>query len=218
MLEELVEAATNGDLDTMRLILQKEPELISATMPDGRSTLTAALYYGRQDVVEFLLELGVPVTVHEAAALGDQDTLAYMLEQVPRLITEVSFDGWTPLHLACFFGGYEAVKLLLERGADVNARSSNRTANMPIHLAAAGKRTAIVELLLEQGADPNAQKHGGSTPLHQAADNFDIGMIELLLRYGADPNLPQEDGRTPRGLAEEKEYTDIVEVFRRHSQ
>ncbi|GIQ68087.1 ankyrin repeat domain-containing protein [Xylanibacillus composti] len=210
MLEQLMIAAKEGDTETMRILLQEHPELLHETMENGESPLTAAMYYGRRNSVELLLQLGVTVTVHEAAMLGDADTVAYLLDQEPSLLDTFSFDGWTPLHLACFFGGHEAAELLIQRGAQLNIASQNEMANCPIHAAAAGKRTLIVKLLLEHGADPNVQQHGGWTPLHQAANNFDVGMVELLLAYQADPTIAEKGGMTPRQLAEEKGYEEII--------
>lgn len=215
MLEDLMNAAKNGDAETIRLLLQKKPELLNASTPNGESPLTAALYYGKQSAVEALLTAGVSVTIHEAAALGDTDTLEYMLNLEPRLISETSFDGWTPLHLACFFGGYEAVEMLLERGADANARSGNGLSNMPIHAAAAGNRTAIVRLLLEKGANPNVQQRGGWTPIQLSADHCDVVMTELLLQYGADPHIAKDDGKTAFSVAEERGHAKILEILQR---
>ncbi|HZG85489.1 ankyrin repeat domain-containing protein [Paenibacillus sp.] len=212
-IEALVQAASSGDTETMDVLLAEKPELLNASLPSGMSPLTAALYYGKRNAVEWLLDRGVSVTIHEAAALGDDETLNYMLNLEPRLLTQISFDGWTPLHLAAFFGGFEAAKLLIERGADVNVRSTNAMANMPIHAAAAGSRTGIVQLLLERGADPNAQQSGGWTPLHQAADRCDVEMVKLLLRFGADASIGQDDGKTARAIAEEKGYTEVLDVL-----
>ena len=214
MLEQLMEAARTGDVKTIHLLLQQNPELANAMLPSGESPLTAALYYGKQSAVEALLDCGVKVSIHEAAALGDVDTLAYMLDLEQRLIAEISFDGWTPLHLACFFGGYEAVELLIERGADVNARSQNGMTNMPIHAAVAGKRTAIVSLLLSKGADPNVQQNNGVTPIQQSTSHYDIEMTKLLLDYGADPKLQQQSGKTAISIAEENNYEEILALFK----
>lgn len=217
MLEELMEAARTGDAERIRIMLQTNSELKTAVLPSGESPLTAALYHGKQAAVEALLECGVPVSIHEAAALGDVDTLDYMLGLEKKLIDEFSFDGWTPLHLACFFGGFEAATLLIERGADIHARSRNRMANMPIHTAAAGKRTAIVQLLLDKGADPNAQQYGGFTPLHHAVSHCDQGMTELLLAFGADPSIALENGKDARALAEEYGFTEISVMLNKES-
>ncbi|HZG56315.1 ankyrin repeat domain-containing protein [Paenibacillus sp.] len=212
-IEQLVQAASSGDTETMQTLLEQHPALAEQTLPSGMSPLMAAMYYGKQAAVEWLLERGVKVTIHEAAALGDDETIDYMLKLEPQLLMQYSFDGWTPLHLAAFFGGFEAAKLLIERGADVNARSTNAMSNMPIHAASAGNRTNIVALLLEKGADPNARQSGGWTPIHQAANHCDAEMTKLLLRYGADPDVANDDGKTARAMAEEKGYTEVTSVL-----
>lgn len=208
-----MEAAKAGDVDTLQALLEKNTDQVNARLPSGEGPLIAALYYGKQRAVQYLLDMGVSVTIHEAAALGDDETIAYMLNLEPRLLAEISFDGWTPLHLACFFGGYEAAQLLIERGADIQARSTNNMANTPLHAAAAGKRTVLVLLLLERGADPNAQQSGGWTALHQAVNNYDSGMVELLLKFGADPGIAEEGGQTALALAEHKGFTDIASLL-----
>lgn len=208
-----VNAASTGDTDTMSALAGANPALLQETLPNGMSPLMAALYYGKKGAVEWLLEKGISITVHEAAALGDEDTLDYLLNYEPKLLSQISFDGWTPLHLAAFFGGYEAAKLLIDRGADVNAPSTNSMANMPIHVAAAANRTMIVKLLLDHGADPNARQSGGWTAIQQAANHCDAGTVKLLLHYGADPDLTQNDGKSARSIAEENGYTEIVDVL-----
>ncbi len=210
-----MEAAKAGDAEAIRAMLQANPELVKAELPSGESPLTAALYYGRQAAVEALLDCGVSVTIHEAAMLGDVETLAYMLNLEPKLIAEYSFDGWTPLHLACFFGGFEAVELLIKQGASVNARSANGMANMPIHAATAGNRTAIVQLLLENGANPNVQQSGGWTAIQQSVDHFDKGTTEVLLAFGADPHIAQESGKNAFAIAEEKGFTEMLDLLNR---
>jgi len=213
-IELFVKAASSGDVETMQAMLEQEPELLNKKLSNGMGPLTAALYYGREAVVVWLLEQpGLDITIHEAAMLGDDATLARMLDPDPGLITLFSYDGWTPLHLAAFFGGLEAAQLLLERGADVNATSANAMTNMPIHAAAARRGARMVKLLLDHGADPNARQSGGWTPLHQAADNGDVLMVKLLLQRGADPSAERDDGQTARAIAESKGFTEIAELL-----
>ena len=64
-------------------------------------------------------------------------------------------DGFTPLHLAAFFGGAEAVRAILARGADPDADADNPLGVRPIHSAAAVGDIESVRALLEAGADPN---------------------------------------------------------------
>lgn len=212
-IEALVQAASSGDVETMKSLLETDPKLAEQTLPGGMSPLMAALYYGRQGAVEWLLDQGVTVTIHEAAALGDDETIAYMLNLEPSLLQQISFDGWTPLHLAAFFGGYEAAKLLIERGAEVNAVSTNSMRNAPLHAAAAASRTSVALLLLENGADANARQSGGWTPLHSAANRCDVDTVKALLKHGADPNAAAEDGKSPRSIAEERGFTEVLSVL-----
>ncbi|MCI3920960.1 ankyrin repeat domain-containing protein [Paenibacillus sp. TRM 82003] len=212
-IELLVNAASAGDKETMETLLNANPELLQQSLPNGMSPLTSALYHGKQAAVEWLLDRGATVTIHEAAALGDDITLQYMLNMEPSLIMTHSFDGWTPLHLAAFFGGLEAAKLLLERGADVNAQSTNPMRNAPIHAAAAGNRTNMIELLLQHGADPNAKQNGGWTAIQQAAQHCDVATVKLLLAHGADPDLTRDDGLTARSIAAERGYTEVLEAL-----
>ena len=90
-----------------------------------------------------------------------------------------------PLHNAARSGDLSAVKMLLEAGADPNARG--RRGATPLHEAAYNDNLAVVEALLAAGADPNAGERGGATPLHEAAHNDNPAIVKALLAAGADP-------------------------------
>lgn len=213
MIQQLIEASRSGDTKQMLAIIQAHPEVLEQTAENGETPLIAAMYHGMREAVELLLDQGVHVNIFEAAAIGDEETVAFMLEHAPDLVNTYSYDGWSPLHLAAFFGAYEVAEVLIDKGADVNAFSRNAMVNMPIHVAAAGKRTVIVELLLQKGADPNVQQRGGWTPLHQAVEHFDKGMVQLLLDHGADPTIKQHQGKDAIMLAKEKQFDEIVELL-----
>jgi ankyrin repeat protein len=168
--------------------LEADPALIRARNEQGDSVLLAAIYAGRQEIFEFLLEKGAPVDLFEASALGQNDIVAGQLEQDPELIRAYSHDGWTALHLAAFFGRREMAALLIDRGAPIDARSrQTRFAreNTPLHAAAANRQTAVAELLIERGADVNARDGSGFTPLGLAANSRNDLLISALLEHGA---------------------------------
>jgi uncharacterized protein len=198
---ELIDA---GDEDMLRDELERDPDLAGTRNADGLSPVLYALYNGKSELVEPLLDANPPLDVFDAAAVGRTRGLEELLDGEPGLVTSWSKDGFTPLHLAAFFGEEEAVKILLERGADVNVVSRNPNIVVtPLHSAAAGSQPGIVKLLLEAGADVNAAQDRGFTPLHSAANNDDRESAEALLAAGADPTLTTDDGKTAADIAGE---------------
>src|SRR4051812_23896703 len=109
--ESLIEAAKAGDLGKVRSLLAANFLLASQRLPNGETPLMAALYRGHADVVHALIDAGSEIDVFAAAALGRPDDLRRTL--TPATVNAVAYDGWTPLHLAAFFGHLENARLLL---------------------------------------------------------------------------------------------------------
>jgi ankyrin repeat protein len=196
---ELIDA---GDEDALRDALDLEPDLAGTRNAERLSPVLYALYNGKGDLVEPLLNANPPLDAFDAAAVGRTRGLEELLDADPELVTSWSPDGFTALHLAAFFGQEEAAKLLVERGAEVNLVARHATIHVtPLHSAAAGAHSEIVKLLLEHGADPNAAQDGGFTPLHSAAHNDDRESVEALLAAGADTSVANDEGKTPADLA-----------------
>jgi ankyrin repeat protein len=166
----LIDAAKAGDDARVGQILANQPALASQRLPSGESPLMAALYRGHQQTVARLIELGVELDVFAAAATGSIGPLERALRN-PAVVNGVAYDGWTPLHLAAFFGQIDAARLLLDRGADPTAVSNNGLRNTPLHAAVAGKHQDVALLLLERGADPGSQDAGGFTAAAIASEN-----------------------------------------------
>jgi ankyrin repeat protein len=151
--------------------------------------------------VQALVNADPTLAIFAAAILGDTKRLEDLLTGNRSLVTAVSTDGWTPLHLAAFFGKGDAVRLLLNKGAVVTTRSTNQMTNTPLHAAAAGKHADIVKLLLDHGANANARQHGGWTPLHSAAQNGDLECARVLIAAGADASVRADNNQQPMDLA-----------------
>jgi len=148
-----------------------------------------------------LVDADPSLAIFAAAILGDTPRLEELLSGNRSLVSAVSSDGWTPLHLAAFFGKCEAVRLLLNKGASVTARSTNQMANTPLHAAAAGKHPEIVKLLLDRGANANARQNGGWAPLHSAAQNGDLESARALIDAGADVSIRADNNQKPLDMA-----------------
>lgn len=120
----LLWAAQHGQMDTLKAILDREPELIKFQDDDGYSALHRAVYTNRKDIAQELLFRG--------ADLGS-----------------LTKDNWTPLLSAARWNASECVELLLQWGANVNHVSeSGQTA---LHLATfQGQSKETLHLLLGQ--------------------------------------------------------------------
>ena len=155
------------------------------------SDVLQAIYRGESEEAE-RLAAGRELNVHEAAALGRPERLQTLLDEDPARANAFGDDGFHPLGLACFFGHVDAARLLLDRGADVNALSRNehiQTAAIHASAASEGKgelvRYELVELVLEHGADPNLPQGGGFRAIDAARQNGDERVEQLLLEHGA---------------------------------
>jgi ankyrin repeat protein len=211
----IFEAIESGDVERVRALVSADPELAGARGADGVSALLQARYRFRLDLVEALLEPGPELDVFEAAALGRTDRLRELVTADPGLGRAWSPDGFTPLHLAAFFGHEEGARLLIEHGSDVNAVARNTMAVQPLHSAAAAGQGGIARALLEAGADPNARQESGFVPLHAAAQNGDFELARLLLEHGADRAARTDDGRTAADVAAAAGHAELAGTLRR---
>ena len=150
----LFEAIAAGDEDALREELERRPDSASERNADGLSPVLYALYNGRADLVDPILDANPALDAFDAAAVGRTRGLEELLDAEPALAHAWSPDGFTALHLAAFFGQEDAAKLLLDRGADARAVSRHHELQVaPVQSAAAGGHDAIVRLLLERGAE-----------------------------------------------------------------
>ena len=82
----------------------EDPSLLNAKNETGQCALLLSKYYGREDVTTHLLSSGPALDVYTAAAIGEALVVMREIDRDPALIESYSCDGWTPLHLAAFFG------------------------------------------------------------------------------------------------------------------
>ena len=176
---QLIEAVNEGDLARVEAIVRAAPGLARARLPGGESPLMAAVYRGHREVAAALLDAGADVDVFAAAATGRIDDLGRALKETGA-VRAYAYDGWTPLHLAAFFGRIDAARLLLDAGADLHAVSRNSLTNTPLHAAAAGKHSDVALLLLARGARSDTADAGGYTPLEIATQNQLGTVVETM--------------------------------------
>lgn len=170
--------------------------------------------------------------LHWAALSGTDSTVMidFLLDQ-GAVIEAKSADGFTPLHFALGGGNIgssaasaslPSAQVLVDRGANVNAASSESSGGVtPLHLAAgrgyvsieglsqeeaakefARLRLQLIESLIDAGASIEARDSEGQTPLHTAVEaSRSATVVEALLDSGANINATDDAGRTPLHIA-----------------
>ena len=211
--QEMHEAIRRGDLDHVRALLDTEPGLLKGGGSSGMPPLMFAVYNRHMAIADLLIERGADVDLFAASALGRLDVVTEELKKNPLDLQAYSSDGWTPLHLASFFGAKDCAEYLIELGASPKVRSANTMCNTPLHAAAAGRFFDIVALLLSNGAEVDAKQHGGYTAMHSAAANGDIEVVRLLLAHQAQSGVRAENGKSPLDMAKDKEHTAVIELL-----
>ena len=112
--------------------------------------------------------------------------------------------GWTALHEAVLDGSEEAIRLLLEKGADVNAGTSEEGWT-PLQITCWTDSESMFKILRDAGADVNKADSSGNAPLHEAVTYSRASFVEILLEHGADPNATNRDNLTPLKLDQKRQ-------------
>lgn len=132
-------------------------------------------------------------SINYSVKIGDLKEVRRLLKEGAD-VNERDADGKTPLQLAVEYRNIEAGKLLLDNGADANAKE-NEFGISPLHTAALTGQEAFARLLLDKGANPNAVDNKGNWyPLYYAIDRNQLSIMRLLLERGADPNAKSNFG------------------------
>lgn len=206
----LMLAIQNRDAAAAKAALERDATQATTALPGGISPLMFALYNGSPEIADLLKAFREP-DVFEAAALNAPQALAKLLVANPALLTSTSVDGWTPLHLAGFFGARDTTLVLVGLGAPQGAISTNPMQNTPLHAAIAGAGgESLAPLLLALGSDPLYVGGSGVSALHLAASRGFESLCRLLLARGADRLAKTEDGKTAADIARERGHLATV--------
>uniref|UniRef100_A0A3B5MB15 Protein phosphatase 1 regulatory subunit 16A n=1 Tax=Xiphophorus couchianus TaxID=32473 RepID=A0A3B5MB15_9TELE len=148
------------------------------------------------------------VALLEASARNDPDEVRYLLRNnvSPDLCNE---DGLTALHQCCIDNYEEMVKLLLDRGANVNAQDNELWT--PLHAAATCGHAGLVKILITHGADLLAVNSDGNMPYDLCEDDPTLDIIETAM---ANRGITQEMINETRASTERKLMGDIQEMMR----
>jgi len=172
VVEDLVGNA-HGNLARVRELLDVHPAALNLRAPWNETAIEAATQMGNKPIIELLIGRGAPVDFFTASVLGRMDEVESELEADPSRVNARGVHDLPALYFAAIGGDLAIAKLLLEGGADVNAKAESAA---PIHGAVMGGSAAMVRLLLEQGADPSLPDYKGRGARQLAED---IGLREI---------------------------------------
>jgi N-acyl-D-amino-acid deacylase len=172
-------SARTGDLDTVKLLLGHGADPNAADFL-GRTSLFVAMEGRNPEVVRLLLKHGAKVNIATAAPADPSLRTVNIIKNGPP-----SNSGVTPLHQAAAYGPVESVRLLLQAGANVNARDVRQLAPLTFALATEYASPEIVGTLIQAGADLNVADNFGDTPLDWAKKFGKPSVIAELKRAGA---------------------------------
>ncbi len=219
-----------NDREKVGLLLAKGAD-VNAKSKMGRSPLLMAASDDRgAPVVKLLLAKGAQVDARDsiqttALIQAANREIAEMLVAKGASVNARNMGGLTPLMQAASLGDPEWVRLLLAKGADVNAVSGpalGSVKNGPIGLgsltllmAVAYGPPELVKLLIDAGADVNAKDVRGMTPLMLAigCDHNDPRVVKLLLASGADPKIKSKGHEDALAWARKVGSADVLAAF-----
>ena len=120
--------------------------------------------------------------------------------------------GKSPLLYASRRGDHEAVKALVDYGANVNLSDSMRRS--PLHMAARSRSVPVIKTLIENKANPNAANFFNELPAHYACyEENDAKLVKPFVDAKSDVNLPSKHGRTMLDIAAQSDYPELVKFL-----
>lgn len=164
----LMLAAMNGHATAVKLLLDMGSDINAQIETNRNTALTLACFQGRHEVVSLLLDRKANVE-HRAKT------------------------GLTPLMEAASGGYVEVGRVLLEKGADVNAPPVPSSKDTALTIAADKGHYKFVELLIQRGAQVEVKNKKGNSPLWLAANGGHLEVVQLLNSATAD--IESEDNR-----------------------
>ncbi|XP_025832280.1 ankyrin repeat domain-containing protein 17 isoform X2 [Agrilus planipennis] len=164
----LMLAAMNGHTAAVKLLLDCGSDINAQIETNRNTALTLACFQGRHEVVSLLLDRKANVE-HRAKT------------------------GLTPLMEAASGGYVEVGRVLLDKGADVNAAPVPSSRDTALTIAADKGHCRFVELLLCRGAAVEVKNKKGNSPLWLAANGGHLSVVELLYNLNAD--IDSQDNR-----------------------
>ncbi|XP_047585767.1 ankyrin repeat and KH domain-containing protein 1 isoform X1 [Lutra lutra] len=184
----LMLAAMNGHVPAVKLLLDMGSDINAQIETNRNTALTLACFQGRAEVVSLLLDRKANVE-HRAKT------------------------GLTPLMEAASGGYAEVGRVLLDKGADVNAPPVPSSRDTALTIAADKGHYKFCELLINRGAHIDVRNKKGNTPLWLASSGGHFDVVQLLVQAGADVDAADNRKITPLMSAFRKGHVKVVQYL-----
>jgi len=175
--QDINSASEQGDLEQVKVWVEKDPPLVDYKDKEGRTPLHLASRGVHQDVLEYLVENGADVNARDS-------------------------DNVTPLHSLSYRGNAEAMEILILKGAVVEVKEANGMTPL-MYAVYSGQETAVA-LLFKHGARAETKDSSGATVADIAENQGHAELTQYLLSMGAeltpvaDPEITQLSGNIHR--------------------
>ncbi len=193
----LTYAAEYNKVGALNLLFSYGVEIKNA---DGLRALNLACLYGNIEIVQILLEKGLNPNSHFVSnitiANPEEGKIFYNFGKL-----EIETLGKTPLMFATQLGKVDIMRLLLLKGADVNAKEKNGWT--PLIFSMNGNYEKF-QIIIENGGNLMTLDNKNWTPLMWATMNAKPEMVEYLITNRVDVNVKNTDNQTALSIIEEK--------------
>ncbi|RZB38798.1 ankyrin repeat domain-containing protein 39 [Asbolus verrucosus] len=169
---------------------------------------------GTNSVVQSLDELEFERGLWCAAQYGDMDRALHLLDKGFQ-VDQRDAAGYTALHYAARNGHLNVCRLLLDRGACVDAVTWQGKAT-PLHRAAAVGKFDVVEYLVKRRAKVGLKDADGRTALHRAAINEHFDICDFLLK--AEPQLKHQADIHNKTPVDYVQTTELLSLFNKEQE
>lgn len=186
----------------------------------GRIPIIYAVEHENKALAEFLLDKDTDIALHCSSYnmpivfvpfIRQKPELAYLFVAKCKDVNIRDSIGNAPLSWAALFGYVDTVKLLLQKGANVNNASINN--KTPLMKASEKEHYEIVELLIKSGARVNTQTKKGWSALMWAAEKGYIEIVSMLIEVDADLSARNNKGERALIIAQKNNNQETAKFI-----
>ena len=214
-------AACCGHTETVRYLVGLKVVDVNHTDSYGRTALHWAIQEGYRDVMQVLIDAGAGVCVTDnesytcltlASVYGHTEIVRYLVGLKEMDVHHADNNGCTALHWAVQEGPPDVVQVLIDAGADMEAKD-NRGRSALLRASIAGK-IAAVKMLVEAGAGVRFTDTKGATCFTLAANFGHTETVRYLVGLkDVDVNHSQNNGRTALHHVIHEGHRDVMQVL-----